>query len=182
MTLSTSTPQESTFNDGAYVGWLLAAVKDPASRASLRRADISSAEHMAYPLLASRWAAQPGLRAPMLLHAASAARYDRVRQSDRQGIGHMARSLVQRKVIQESSVETRLLAIQLKPLDEAHKILGGLLAAAHSSGGFTLDWFALWRTYRYWNARPDAYPSRKQILSDFYAHSLTRPSTSEGPK
>ena len=164
----TPTPRESAFNDGAYVGWLLAAVKDPASRASLRRADMPAAEHMAYPLLAPRWADQPGLRTPMLLHAAAAARYDRVRQGENQGIGRMARNLVQRKVIQESSVETRLLAIQLKPLPEAHKILGGLLAAAHSSGGITLDWFSLWRTYRYWNSRPDAYPSRKQILSDFY--------------
>ena len=169
MTLSTAISVDPTFDNGAYVGWLLMTIRDPGSRATLRRADMPAAEHMAYPLLAPRWADQPNLRAPMLLHAASAARYDRVRQGDKQGIGHMARVLVTRKVIQESSVETRLLAIQLKPLPEAHKILGGLLAAAHSSGGITLDWYSLWRTYRYWNARPDAYPSRKQILSDFYA-------------
>jgi len=104
----------------------------------------------------------------MLLNAAAAARYDRVRKGTG-GIGHLARSLVTRRVIQESSVETRLLAIQNRSLPDAHKILGGLLAAAHSSGGLTLDWIDFWRTYRYWNARPDAFPTRKRILHDFYS-------------
>ena len=169
MTAEIVDPSESQFNDGAYVNSLLVAVRNPGSRAALRRADLPAAEHMAYPQLAPKWAAQPKLRAPMLLHAAACARYDRVRQAEHQNFGHLARALVTRKVIQESSVETRLLVIQTKPLLETHKILGGLLAAAHSAGGFTLDWFSFWRTYRYWNAKPDAYPTRKQILFDFYA-------------
>ena len=169
MTVESPDTALQQFNDGAYVGWLLAAVRSPASRSALRRGDLPAAEHMAYPLLAPRWATQPALRTPILLHAACAARYDRVRHADGRNLGHLARALVQRKVIQESSVETRLLVIQAKPLQETHKIIGGLLAAAQSAGGFSLDWFSLWRTYRYWNARPDAYPTRKQVLLDFYA-------------
>ena len=166
---ATPSPSLTSFDDPTYVGWLLHAIKDPAQRAALRRADLTSADHLAYPLLAPRWADQPGLKAPMLLHAAAAARYDRVRQTDGQGLGHLARTLVDRKVIRLSSVETRLLVIQRKPLPEAHKVLGGLMAAAQSGGGFGIDWFSLWRIYRYWNARPDDFPTRKQILADFYA-------------
>lgn len=156
------------FDDTRFVGWLLNARKDASIRAALRTADLPAAETRAYPALAPWWMDHPRLKEPILLVSASAARHHRIAQDKDVRLGR----LVQRmsgQVLQHDSAQTRLLSIQKQDLRAAHHSIESLLAAADAAGMKKLNWFAFWRSYRYWSnpEAPGLYPARYRILEDF---------------
>lgn len=173
---TTPSVSESPEPDAGYTGWLLGARAHAAIRSDLRRADIAALEARAYRHLARFWAGSTWRRTPILLHAALAASCTHITQSDRVGLGALARNLVARGVLGESTVGARLLAIQRMDLATAHRHIATLLRTGEASGA-ALDWHALYRTYRSWD-HPDLKTRtqvRRRVLEQFHSADPSRP-------
>lgn len=164
------------FNDTAYFTWLLRTRENPADRSLLRRAGLAAASYMADPLVLQWTADHRYLDEPLRHHASMAARFNHIDHRKGVRLGQLAHRLGSSGVMQPTNVVTRLVQVQRRQLGDATPILTGLLAAANNAGGYQLDWFDMWLTFRYWNAQPEDYPKRRQLLIDYYRND---PSTSK---
>jgi CRISPR type I-E-associated protein CasB/Cse2 len=167
---SSQIPKATSASDAGYVRWLLEARQRPTIRNALRRGGIEATADRAYPYLARFWQDSPWLKIPLLLHASSATTFSHIAQGGGVSLGRLANTLVSRGVITETTVGTRLLAMQSMSLPNAHRLISGLLHAADGER-ITLDWGSAWDTYRWWD-QPDRRSRlriRRSLLEHFYS-------------
>lgn len=163
-------PNSPATLDMGYVRWLLEARQRPAIRNALRRGAVEATADRAYPYLARFWLETPWLKTPLLLHASSATTFTHIAQGGEVSLGRLARTLVVRGVITETTVGTRLLALQTMSLVNAHRLIFGLLHAADNER-LPLDWVSAWETYRWWDQpdRKGRLRTRRNLLEHFYS-------------